>query len=480
MKPVVRSLPSALSFLTHDPRVRIRNESPLATEGRAVVYWMQRAQRAQDNPALDVAVRAANELAKPLVVFFGLTPHFPNANERHYAFLLEGLVGTAREIEKRGAVFCLRVHPRHELTSLCDDVSPALVVGDENPLREPEAWRREAARRLGVLFVTVDADVIVPSAFFAKEEHAARTLRPKIERELPRFLVPSEEARVRVPFAGPRPEATPLELQTLLRELPLDRSARAVTTVRSGTAAGVRALEDFLLERLADYPDARNRPEKATGTSLLSAYLHFGQLGPRDIALAVLHADAPVEAKEAYLEQLVVRRELAVNFVARNPNYDRYEGLPDWARATLERHASDPRPHVYSADELEAARTHDPLWNAAQLEMVLTGWMHGYVRMYWAKKILEWSEHPAAALDTAIRLNDKYFLDGRDPNGYTNIAWAIGGKHDRPWPERAVFGKVRSMTYASTSRKFDAAGYIQRVSNSFRVRTTPSPARRTR
>ena len=172
MTPVVRSLPSALSFLTRDPRVRIRNERPLATEGRAVVYWMQRAQRAQDNPALDVAVRAANDLGKPLVVFFGLTPHYPNANERHYAFLLEGLVGTAREIERRGAVFCLRVHPRHELASFCEDVSPALVVGDENPLREPEAWRREAARRLDVLFVTVDADVIVPSALFVTEHNA--------------------------------------------------------------------------------------------------------------------------------------------------------------------------------------------------------------------------------------------------------------------------------------------------------------------
>jgi deoxyribodipyrimidine photo-lyase len=461
--PVVRSLPPALSFLTGDARVRIRNERPLAAEGRAVVYWMQRAQRAQDNPALDVAVRAANELGKPLVVFFGLTPHFPNANERHYAFLLEGLAETAREIENRGAAFRLRVHPRHGLASFCADVKPALVVGDENPLREPEAWRREAARRLDVLFVTVGADVVVPTGLFPKEEHAARTIRPKIERELARFLVPSEEPRVRVPFTGPRPDATPLEPQMLLRELPLDRSARAVTGARAGTAAGLRALEEFLLDRLADYRDARNRPENATGTSLLSAYLHFGQLGPRDVALAVLYADAPDDAKEAYLEQLIVRRELAVNFVARNPNYDRYEGLPDWARATLESHANDPRPHLYSVDELEAAHTHDPLWNAAQLEMVHTGWMHGYVRMYWAKKILEWSEHPAAALETAIRLNDKYFLDGRDPNGYTNIAWAIGGKHDRPWPERAIFGKVRSMTYASTSRKFDAPAYIQRV-----------------
>jgi deoxyribodipyrimidine photo-lyase len=215
--------------------------------------------------------------------------------------------------------------------------------------------------------------------------------------------------------------------------------------------------------RLRDYPERRNHPEAALGTSRLSAALHFGHLGPRAVALAVLDADAPDAAKEPFLEQLLVRRELAVNFVARNPRYDSVEGFPAWARATLRKHASDPRPVRYDEGRLERGETHDPLWNAAQREMLWTGFTHGYARMYWAKKLLEWTRDPAEALEIAIRLNDRWLLDGRDPNGYTNIAWAIGGKHDRPWGERPVFGTVRTMTFASTSRKFDCAAYVARV-----------------
>ena len=214
---------------------------------------------------------------------------------------------------------------------------------------------------------------------------------------------------------------------------------------------------------LGSYDEVRNRPEHRTGTSRLSPYLHFGQLGPREAALAVRESGGPAESVKGFLEQLVVRRELAVNYVTHQPDYDRWAGLPGWGRETLAKHARDERPHVYSREELEAAATHDPLWNAGMEEMKKTGSMHGYVRMYWAKKILHWSSEPEEALENAIALNDRWFLDGRDPNGYANIAWAIGGLHDHPWPEREVFGKVRSMTYASTSRKFDSASYIQQV-----------------
>ena len=284
---------------------------------------------------------------------------------------------------------------------------------------------------------------------------------PKIHRVLPRFLVPSREPHVCKRLrSSSRPRSFPTDPALWLRSLPLDRSADPVEGPRGGTSAGPVELEDFLARRLRHYHERKNRPEFTDGTSRLSAYLHFGHLGPRAIALAVRRARAPKAAKDAFLEELINRRELAVNFVRRNPDYDRYAALPPWARQTLEEHLADLRQHVYSEQALEQARTHDPLWNAAQNEMLATSRMHGYLRMYWTKKILEWTPDPVEALAIAIRLNDRYQLDGRDPNGYANIAWAIVGKHDRRWAPRRVFGMVRCMTYASTARKFDSAAYV--------------------
>jgi deoxyribodipyrimidine photo-lyase len=224
-----------------------------------------------------------------------------------------------------------------------------------------------------------------------------------------------------------------------------------------------KRLRSFIRKRLASYHTDRNFPE-FEGTSCLSAYLHFGHISPLTIALAVQRAEAPAETHDAYLEELIVRRELAINYVARNPLYDRLRGSPNWALKTLAEHLQDVRPHLYSEAQLEAAATADELWNAAQIEMMTTGKMHGYMRMYWAKKILEWTETPEEAFDIALRLNDKYELDGRDPNGYTGIAWAIGGKHDRPWgPRRPVFGLIRYMSAAGMARKFDVKAYIQKI-----------------
>jgi deoxyribodipyrimidine photo-lyase len=231
--------------------------------------------------------------------------------------------------------------------------------------------------------------------------------------------------------------------------------------VAGGAAAGRRRVRQFLKHGLPGYAVARNEPA-ADGTSRLSPYLHFGQLGPREVAIAVRDAEAPAEDRQAFLEQLIVRRELAVNFVKFNPRYDALDGCERWARATLDRHRHDERQWVYGERQLEEAATHDPLWNASQRQMMETGWMHGYVRMYWAKKILEWSASPEEAMATAIALNDRYEIDGRDPNGYAGIAWAIGGKHDRPWAERPIFGTVRYMSLASTSKKFDSRAYIAR------------------
>jgi deoxyribodipyrimidine photo-lyase len=311
-----------------------------------------------------------------------------------------------------------------------------------------------------VPLLSVDADVIVPSAMLGKEHYAARTIRPRILAELDRFLLPVHTPAVRIGWRSPAGLRTLTASTQLLDELKLDRSVGVASGFRGGSGEAMRRMRRFIRDGLRGYAENRNRPE-LDGTSGLSPYLHFGHLGPHTLALAVCEADAPHAIRDAFLEQLIVRRELAINFVRFNPNYDRLEACEPWALATLKKHARDRRPRLYSAAQLERAETHDALWNAAQMQMVTSGWMHGYLRMYWAKKILEWSPTPAAAYEVAVHLNDKYELDGRDPNGYAGIAWAIAGKHDRAWgPERPIYGLVRYMSYASTSRKFDSRSYI--------------------
>jgi deoxyribodipyrimidine photo-lyase len=316
---------------------------------------------------------------------------------------------------------------------------------------------------LAVSFWTVDSDVIVPSRLLGKEHYAARTIRPKIDNELPRFLTRVPDVRVKMRWqAANRLQSLNPETKWL-DELPMDRTVGSANSFAGGSAAARSILERFLTDRLNGYSKNRNHPE-VDGTSQLSPYLHFGHIGPHTVAVAVQQADAPAEDRKAFLEEFIVRRELAVNFVRYNSKYDCYDSSEPWADQTLRIHAKDSRQYVYAEKQLENAETHDPLWNAAQKQMALTGWMHGYLRMYWAKKILEWRPSPVEAHEIAVRLNDRYELDGRDPNGYAGIAWAIVGKHDRAWgPERPVYGKIRYMSYASTSRKFNSNAYIQRI-----------------
>lgn len=430
---------------------------------------MQRAQRGTDNPALNTAIRAANALDVPIAVFMGLARGYPDANRRHYRFLLEGLADTARRVAARNAAFVLRADPDHSLLKFCEEVRPCLVVGDENRLRAQAGWRDSAARKLKVPFWTVDADVVVPSRLLPKEEYAARTIRPKIHRLLDEHLRapgnPKARAgwkRGKAPATLPVPDS-PAGIDSLLDDLKPPAAAQPVAGYRGGTDEAMRRLRRFVRTRLPRYHLDRNRAD-LPGTSELSAHLHFGHIGPHTVALAVARSGAPRAAREAFLEELIVRRELAVNFVARNPAYDRLEGSPDWARRTLSEQAGDDRPILYSDRQLEQAETGDPIWNAAQREMVGTGRMHGYLRMYWAKKILQWSETPEQAFERAVRLNDRYEMDGRDPNGYTGVAWSIGGKHDRPWgPRRPVFGLIRYMADSGIRRKMDVDAYIEKV-----------------
>ncbi len=457
-----------LAQLAAGPRVTVRRAGPPDPDGRCVVYWMQRAQRALDNPALDVAVAAANALGKPVLVFFAPVPFYPHANLRHYGFLAEGIADIASDLAKRRVGFVFRRYPNHHLLKFCDEVRPALVIGDENPMREPERWRQLVAKRLRVPFWTVDADVIVPTRLLEKEQYAARTIRPRLQRLLPQFLLPCPNPKARIPCEATAAKSKSLGgVHELTRGWDLDRSVAPVPTLRGGTRRGLEVLRRFMSDRLRHYPETRNHPE-LDGTSQVSPYLHFGHLGPLTVALAVQNSDAPAAAKQAFLDQLITWRELAINLVRFNPDYDNFQSGEAWAHKTLARHARDRRPVLYSERQLENAETHDDLWNAAQRQMVQTGWMHNYMRMYWGKKILEWSKSPAQAYEIAVRLNDKYEMDGRDPNGYAGIAWSIVGKFDRPWFERPIFGSIRYMSRESTGKKFDSKAYISRFADGSR------------
>jgi deoxyribodipyrimidine photo-lyase len=357
----------------------------------------------------------------------------------------------------------VRRAPQASLEGFLEEVQAALAIGDENPCREPERWRRVLAGRLNLPYWTVDADVVVPSRVFDRSYVLLHHFRPHLKAELPRYLV--KQGKIDPAYHWSPRQATPsFSLTGDITEgfAKLDRSIRPVDAFTGGSHAALRRLREFVSLELKDYDEKRNHPE-LKGTSRLSPWLHFGNIGPLTVALAVEDAvkqgNATAAAAGKFLDELIGWRELAVLFVRHEPNYDNWECAAPWARKTLIEHTGDPRPR-HSLQQLERGKTTDELWNAAQLEMVETGWMHGTMRMYWGKKILEWAPDPAAAFEWAVQLNDRYELDGRDPNGYAGIAWAIVGRHDRPWFNRPIFGLVRTMTGASMAKKFHAAGYI--------------------
>jgi deoxyribodipyrimidine photo-lyase len=405
---------TTLDRLSDDPRITVRRRTQPDARGNCVVYWMQRSQRAVDNAALDLAVRLGNELGKAVVAFFAPVPFYPGANQRNLRFLAEGVPDIAEGLARRGVGFCFSSYPEHSLLKFCEQVWPAMVVGDENPLREPEEWRQRVTDRLRIPFWTVYADVIVPSRLLEKEHYGARTIRPRLHELLPKFIKAPENAVAHVEWSSPPGLRSQSWEDDFTRDWALDRTVSGVKGWSGGTTGAMRSLSEFVQSKLAAYPEGRNRPE-TDSTSRLSPYLHFGHIGPNSVAWAIRDADAPEPAKQAFLEQLIVRRELATNFVRFNSSYDSMECMEPWANRSFAQHTSDRRPILYSPERLDNAETHDPLWNAAQKQMVLTGWMHNYLRMYWAKKILEWSPSVASAYQRAIWLNDRYELDRPRP-----------------------------------------------------------------
>ncbi len=469
-------LPPALRDLASDDRVTVRRDGAPAPGGKAVVYWMQRAERGWDNHALDTAILAGNALGLPVVVYFAGISNFPHANLRHYLFLNEGLRDVQADCAARNVTFILRNAPREDRLTLFREVGAALVIGDENPMRVPEQWRRDVAAGLAVPFWTVDADVIVPSKLFPKAQFAAYTMRPRLWRLVPEYLRAYENPRADHAWRRPKgffADDPALDMTAGWTEL--DRSVGRAPDLTGGAHAAQVRLQHFVAHLLPAYAHNRNHPD-LDGTSVLSPYLHYGHISPITITLAIEAAverdRALRESADSFLDELVTWRELCINYVRYNPHYDDPECAEPWARQTVADHAADTRDPIYTPEQMERAETYDELWNAAQRQMVRRGWMHNFMRMYWAKKILEWSPDNATAMRTTIYLNDKYFVDGRDPSGYAGIAWAIYGKFDRPWFNRPIFGKIRYMSGKSTGSKFNAAAYMAQNP----AQNEPSPA----
>jgi deoxyribodipyrimidine photo-lyase len=446
-----------MQYPVDDRRVRRCNQKPAKTG--PVIYWMSRDQRVNDNWALLYAQEIALDHKSPLIVAFCLVPEFLGATLRHYHFMLQGLAEIENKLGKLNIGFyLLSGKPGEELPRFFHAMNAGILVGDFSPLRINRQWKEEVAVNINAAFFEVDAHNIVPCwEASPKQEYAAYTFRPKIKRLLPEFLTDFPRVIKHPHDMADKPPAT--EWQKAEEGLKADRNIQEAPSFEPGEKAAWKAMRHFIENKLIRYPTERNDPTK-DGQSNLSPYLHFGQLSAQRLAYLVRQAEAPGVYTDTFLEELIVRRELSDNFCFYNNRYDSVEAFPRWAKETLSAHASDPREYLYTLEEFEAAETHDNLWNAAQKEMVLTGKMHGYMRMYWAKKILEWTESAEQALEIAIYLNDRYSLDGRDANGYTGIAWSIGGVHDRAWFQRPVFGKIRYMSYGGSKAKFNVKSYI--------------------
>ena len=440
-----------------DRRARPLNSLPLRSG--PVIYWMSRDQRTHDNWALLFAQQQALLLKQPLAVVFCLQPSFLEAGLRQYDFMLQGLENMEKSLIVHNIpLFLLPGEAVTVLPPFLQSIDAGLVVTDFDPLNCKRAWKQEVVAQATAACYEVDAHNVVPCWIASpKQEYGAYTLRPKIHKLLPQYLT-DLPSLITHPFSWI--ERQRIEWQRVRSSLQVDRRVAPVSWLAAGEEEAAKALQDFIARKLDCYNERRNDPT-LDGTSRLSPYLHFGHLAPQRVALTVLRSACPPSAREAYLEELIVRRELADNYCYYNTAYATLAGSPSWSQTTLNQHRHDLRSPLYSLVDLDGGSTHDDLWNAAQRQLVNTGIIHGYLRMYWAKKLLEWTPEPEEALRVAIHLNDKYALDGRDPNGYTGIAWSICGVHDRPWFERPIFGKIRYMSYKGYKGKFDIKAYIK-------------------
>lgn len=430
-----------------------------------IVYWMSREHRVHDNWALLFAQQLAIKNNQELRVVFSLNPNFYNGTIRQYRFMLNGLQSVEAELNKYNIHFELLINTQVDaLSQYLTNISASNLITDFDSLRPMRNWKRELSKLISIPFYEVDSHNIVPAFLVSnKEEFAAYTIRPKIHKLLPELLdefdqLVKMETRVKKNYST-------TNWENIFNSLVIDYSVKEVDWLHAGEEAAQTMLDKFLRNKLHNYVRDKNNPT-IDGQSNLSPYLHFGHLSAQRIALNIKKYFPESINTEVFLEELIVRKELAENFCYFNNNYDSFEGFKDWAKTTLNDQRKVARDYLYTLEEFEYCKTHEDLWNAAQLEMVKTGKMHGYMRMYWAKKILEWSKSPEEAMRIAIYLNDKYELDGEDSNGYCGIAWSIGGIHDRAWFNRNVYGKIRYMNKNGCAKKFDIKEYLKKVHNS--------------
>lgn len=444
---------------------RVKRLNGIEHSNAPVVYWMSRDQRIRCNWALIYAQDIAVRRRQPLVVIFTLTDTFMGAALRQYSFMLSGLELIEKELKKiKIPLIVLKGKPWEEILKYTETNKTGAVITDFSPMKNSRHWKEKVARNIKTSFEEVDAHNIVPCWIASgKQEYAARTLRPKLEKLLPEFLTSFPKIKKHpYPFTGIAHEN---RWENLLPGLSIDKSVEKVSWIKPGEKAAEKMLKLFIERKLSGYAEERNNPCKDFQSNL-SPYLHFGNISSQYAAIKVEMSDENIKSKESFIEELLVRKELAENFCYYNSSYDSFNGSPEWAKKTLGKHTNDRRMYIYTLDEFENAATHDIIWNSAQKELLATGKMHGYMRMYWAKKILEWTKSPEEAFETAVYLNDRYELDGRDPCGYAGIAWSIGGVHDRPWFERPVYGTVRYMSENGIKAKLDIAKYIEKHGNS--------------
>ena len=435
------------------------------TNGSYTLYWMSAAVRTQDNEALEFAVERANATSRRLAVLFVLDPSYPEAQQRHFEFLREGLEDVATGLAQRHIKFVVRIGDRvDQVIDVAADATE--IVTDRTYLRHQRQALHRVVERSGKAVTEVEGAVVVPTHVTSdKREYAARTIRPKIHDHLETFLdlpetITLDKKSRNLAIAG----ASDGEIDEAIAGLDDGAAVQTRTRLFAGGQYQARAtLERFIDELLSTYDDQRNKPESGN-VSHMSMYLHFGHISPIRVATEIRTSGAPSDMIDSYIEELLVRRELGFNYVEFEPDYDKYSSLPDWAKQTLDEHRDDPREHVYTRAEFEQARTHDPYWNAAMIQLRETGYLHNYMRMYWGKKILEWSNTPEYAYRTVLTLNNRHLYDARDPNSYGNVGWVFG-LWDRAWQERDVFGKTRSMTASGLERKADPDEYVRQISD---------------
>ncbi len=438
---------------------RVRQLKKAPEKKGPILYWMSRDQRINDNWALIYAQEKAIKTKSPLVVIFNLLPEFKEATMRAYKFMVNGLQKLEKKLDSLNISFVLKQgYSEETIPNFIDDYNISVLITDFSPLKIKQAWIDKIKDLISVPFYEVDAHNIIPVWEASnKKEYAAYTLRSKIESKLNQYL--DEFPKIK---KHPNPwneNFSSIEWSKIFNKMNLQQIQSNSIDFISGEDEAHKTLKKFLKTKFHDYNRDRNDPTK-DATSNLSPYLHFGQIASQRVVLEAQKVKPIKQLKNSFYDEIIVRKELSDNFCFYESNYDAFEGFHSWAKETLNTHRNNEREYIYSTEDFENAKTHDDAWNAAQLQMVKTGKMHGYMRMYWAKKILEWTESPEQALDIAIYLNDKYELDGRDPNGYTGIAWSIGGIHDRAWKERKIFGKVRYMSYNGLKRKFDIQNFI--------------------